>query len=96
MEHNKFQVHIKSGINNAPIVDNSARNFPIINELVFQRLSPKSYWNANSNFVNLGLKGEYVLSPCNNSENKIIQTLDTSMHKITKYDNNCFIVEFHK
>ena len=93
---NKFQVHIKSGINNAPIVDNSARNFPIINRLVFQRLSPKSYWNANSNFVNLGLKGEYVLSPCNNSENKIIQTLETSMHKITKYDNNCFIVEFHK
>lgn len=93
---NKFQVYIKSGINNAPTVDNSAANFPIINRLVFQRLSSNLAWSANSNFVNLGLKGEYVLGPCNDIENKIIQTLDTSMHKITKYDNNCFIVEFHK
>ena len=93
---NKFQVYIKNGINNAPTVDNSAANFPIINRLVFQRLSSNWFWSANSNFVNLGLKGEYVLGPCNDSENKIIQTLDTSMHKITKYDNNCFIVEFHK
>lgn len=90
----KFNIFITKGIDDSPVVKNSIKNFPIINSLVFQRLGPYWYWSGSANFQNFGFKGKYVLTKCYKDENKIIKVLDTHMHKITQYDNNCFTIEF--
>lgn len=41
-----------------------------------------------------GLKGNYYYKSCFNDTNKIVDSMDTAIHKITKYDNNCFVIEF--
>ncbi len=93
--NDNFQVYIASGyIRNSPVVNNARETFPLIDNLVFQRLGSAWSWSASRNFTNLGFSGSYVLEPCFNANNKIISEQDTLLHKIVKYDNNCFVVNF--
>lgn len=90
----KFNVYVKIGIGHSPVAHNSVRNFPLINALIFQYISSGYWWGSAANFYNIGLKGNYCMDICFKKENKIIKIIDTHMHKITQYDNNCFIVEY--
>lgn len=88
-----FKVHIicKTITKNSPVL-NSTKSFPIINHIVIHYNN--NWWMNGIIYKKFGFKGKYSKDICSNKNNKIIQTVDTSMHKITKYDNNCFIVEF--
>lgn len=90
----KFSVQIIKGVGNSPVTENSKKSFPIINSLKFQNLRPSWVWTTINNFRILGLKGNYYYKSCFNDTNKIVDSMDTAMHKITKYDNNCFVIEF--
>lgn len=86
-----YKIFINSGqIGNAPMVKNLERNYPIIKKANWFKLYKG--WTHQTILYNYGLNVSWNL--CSNEKNKINKIINTNMHKIIKYDNNCFTIEF--
>lgn len=86
-----YKIFINSGqIGNAPMVKNLGRNYPIIKKANWFKLYKG--WTHQTILYNYGLNVSWNL--CSNEKNKINKIINTNMHKIIKYDNNCFTIEF--
>ncbi len=90
ISHKINQIVIRSnGINLSPVTQNTIDAFPILEQLIFQRLQQGWLWTSWANYAHYGLNAWG--DSCEKS-NSPLQTLDTALHKIEEYPNQCFEV----
>ncbi|EKR7966584.1 glucosyltransferase domain-containing protein, partial [Campylobacter fetus] len=96
---NKFGFTSEVNKNNfmSPIALNTSKTFPII----MRNHAIDNMLDANWLFNSYGLMAHYehwtpILSKglCGQKNKKPIEIVENPLHKITKYDNNCFVIEF--